>query len=216
MERRIYKITVIFIALLAIHILVLPSTVTLFAGQHVWYQKETIPCQKCHADVAEEFKSPMNHHPPGDVQPIWEACVFCHQVEPLYPGDVNQGEGYHAAALVPCDYCHWEEANAFENDPHKPFVESAENENMMTNGTEACVACHTHVQVEINFTWRTHMTFGYTANADADRNDPSTAGEGLWNTTEDFGAEGIESHYIVNYSAYLNENRTEPYKDNLR
>ncbi|MFP3945790.1 MAG: hypothetical protein ACLFVI_02700, partial [Archaeoglobaceae archaeon] len=210
-------ITVIFIAVLAIHVLVLPSTVTLFAGQHVWYQKEAIPCQKCHADVAEEFKSPLNHHPgPGESYAIWEACVFCHQVEPLYPGDVNQGEGYHAAALVPCDYCHWEEANAFENDPHKPFVESAENEDLMTNGTEACVACHTHVQVEINFTWRTHMTFGYTANADADRSDPWTAGEGLWNATEDFGAEGSESHYIVNRTAYIDKNRTELYKDNLR
>jgi hypothetical protein len=139
---RIEKIALVAFVLLALGILILPSTVTLFAGQHTWYYKEALPCEKCHADIADEFRSASNYHPPGSTYPIWQACVLCHQVEPLYPGDVDFSASKHAATVVPCDYCHWE-ARAFNNDPHYEFVKKAENDNQMPNGTEACVACHT-------------------------------------------------------------------------
>ncbi len=206
MERKIVRIALVLLAVFAIGVLVLPSTMTLFAGQHTWYYKEALPCEKCHADVADEFQSSANYHPPGNTYPIWEACVLCHQVEPLYPGDVSKSAGKHAATVVPCDYCHTPEANAFENDPHLPFVKAAEDDDQMPNGTEACVACHTHAEVKINFTWKKYMTFAFAVDADANRNDPNFEGtdaSGLWYNTTDFGADGEETHFVVDYGAYV-------------
>ncbi|MFW6186333.1 MAG: hypothetical protein ACOC5C_06600 [Halobacteriota archaeon] len=211
MEKKVVRIALVLLAVFAIGILVLPSTMTLFAGQHTWYYKEALPCEKCHADVADEFQSSANYHPPGNTYPVWEACVLCHQVEPLYPGDVSQSEGKHAATVVPCDYCHYPEANAFDNDPHYPFVEAAEDDDQMPNGTEACVACHTHAEVKINFTWKKYMTFAFEVNAEGDRTDANALGgdsaygtsASIWNATDDFGANGTETHYVVDYGAYV-------------
>ncbi len=202
MEKKLVRIALVAMAVLAIGILVLPSTITLFAGQHTWYYKEALPCEKCHADVADEFQSSANYHPPGNTYPVWEACVLCHQVEPLYPGDVSQSAGKHAATVVPCDYCHYPEANAFDNDPHKPFIDAADTSTQMPNATEACVACHTHAEVKINFTWKKYMTFAFEVNENADRDTLANAEE-LWNVTESFGANGTETHYVVDYGAYV-------------
>ncbi|HID42904.1 MAG TPA: hypothetical protein EYP30_03870 [Archaeoglobaceae archaeon] len=210
MKNDIAKFAVVVVAFMALSILVLPSTVTLFAGQHTWYYKEALPCEKCHADVAAEFSSSSNYHPPGAVYPVWEACVLCHQVEPLYPGDVNEGVGKHAATVVACEYCHWQEANAFDNDPHFEFVKTAEQDDLMPNGTEACVACHTHTRIEANFTWMKYMSFGFRVNPEGDRNNPAEAGERLWFATEEFGANGTETHYIWEYAAYSDSNHTFP------
>ncbi|MFP3909158.1 MAG: hypothetical protein ACLFVX_04795, partial [Archaeoglobaceae archaeon] len=113
--------------------------------------------------------------------------------------------------------CHHPEANAFDNDPHYPFVKAAEDDDQMPNGTEACVACHTHASIKINFTWKKYMTFDATANASADRNDV----ENIWIMSE-FGAEGNETHFVVDYGAYLADKSYSagtsglpPYEDNL-
>jgi len=211
MEKKIVRLALVALAILAVGILVLPSTITLFAGQHTWYYKEALPCEKCHADVADEFRSAQNYHPPGNTYPIWEACVLCHQVEPLYPGDVSYEKQKHAATTVACEYCHYPEANAFDNDPHWQFVKSAEADPLLPNGTEACVACHTHAEVHINFTWMKYMTFGFDVNASANRTDPWTAGEYLWKenaTFVPFGAAAEETHLVIDYGAYLYDNST--------
>jgi len=221
MERKIVRLALVALAILAIGILVLPSTITLFAGQHTWYYKEALPCEKCHADVAAEFSAASNYHPPGATYPIWEACVLCHQVEPLYPGDVNYNEGKHAATIVPCDYCHWPEANAFNNDPHLPFVKTAEDDDQMPNGTEACVACHTHVRLDITFQWYKYMTFEFLVNPDADRNESdgwkTSDTSNLWFNMPHyglygFGAQKTETHYVFDYGAYTDIGHTTDYE----
>lgn len=215
MDKKAARLMLLAFSFLALGILVLPSTVTIFAGQHTWYYKEALPCEKCHADIADEKTSPNNYH--TGCYPVWTGCVLCHQVEPLYPGDVSLSEGKHAATVVPCDYCHWPEANAFDNDPHYPFVKAAEGDDQMPNGTESCVACHTHASVKINFTWKKYMAFDATVNASADRNDM----ENLW-TISEFEAQGEETHFVVDYGAYVadrnysvNTSGLPSYEDNL-
>jgi hypothetical protein len=217
MEKKIVRIALVALAILAIGILVLPSTITLFAGQHTWYYKEALPCDKCHADVADEFRSADNYHPPGNTYPIWEACVLCHQVEPLYPGDVSPAADKHAATVVPCEYCHYPEAYAFDNDPHFEFVKTAEGDDQMPNGTEACVACHTHARLDISFDWAKYMTFEFKVDPTADRSDAWIAGEGLWDNIAHggygtgFGYVGSETHYVFEYGAYSNIRHTDAY-----
>jgi len=58
------RIALMAIAVVAIGIFALPSTVSLFNGQHSWYDltdysegHTTVPCEKCHADIADEMDS---------------------------------------------------------------------------------------------------------------------------------------------------------------
>ena len=55
------RILIIAIMLAATGIVILPQTVSLFAGQHYWYNLSgygnDVPCEKCHADVAEEMEA---------------------------------------------------------------------------------------------------------------------------------------------------------------
>ena len=50
---------------------------SLFAGQHVWYDLSgginDVPCEKCHADVAEEMQSDAN----GAHRNL--TCAMCHR-----------------------------------------------------------------------------------------------------------------------------------------
>ena len=130
------KITVIIITLVALGFLVLPSTISLFAGQHVWYSLNSsgedvggqIPCEKCHADVAEEMSQLVAAHTNETGYGRFE-CEYCHRTfwfeesddvnQTIYnkyyftyarvntsPTDVQPGKQAHAASTVPCMYCH--------------------------------------------------------------------------------------------------------------
>ena len=104
------RLVLIMIALFAIGVLVLPSTVSLFAGQHVWYDisggnitDTQIPCEKCHADIYEELRN----------NPIHEEfeCEYCHRAYDITyayddSGNVVPGKEAHAASVISCLVCH--------------------------------------------------------------------------------------------------------------
>jgi len=58
------KVALMVIAVVAIGIFALPSTVSLFSGQHTWYNLNDtgsqVPCEKCHADIDDEMISTDN------------------------------------------------------------------------------------------------------------------------------------------------------------
>jgi hypothetical protein len=109
MERK--RMALLTIVIVAIGIFALPSTMSLFAGQHVWYDlSEGIndaPCEKCHADVAEEMQSEAN----GAHRNL--TCAMCHRT-PFNNYTYASGEGSgstpgkeaHAAAVIECMHCH--------------------------------------------------------------------------------------------------------------
>ncbi len=167
------------IVLLAVGIIALPSTVSLFAGQHDWYNIDAsgnqIPCQKCHADVYEELNKSDFHIRWGNSNKADEDdCRGCHQGNTSITfanGTANSGGDYaHAASKISCYYCHVTNyttvsapyAGGFgygvlANDTgtkaaHGDFVDFADTNGNIFNGPdEACIACHTHVAVKINF-----------------------------------------------------------------
>jgi len=53
------KFTLAIIALIGIGVFALPSTMSLFAGQHSFYNIDAtgnqVPCKKCHGDVQAEL-----------------------------------------------------------------------------------------------------------------------------------------------------------------
>jgi hypothetical protein len=105
------RIALLSIAVVTIGIFALPSTMSLFAGQHVWYDLSAgindVPCGKCHADVAEEMQSGVN----GAHRNV--TCAMCHRT-PFNNYIYGSGEGdgstpgkeAHAAAVIECMACH--------------------------------------------------------------------------------------------------------------
>ena len=189
------KVVLALLIIMAVGVLVLPSTVSLFAGQHYWYDIEAtgnqIPCQKCHADIYEELNQSSYHLDSGTPGVADEDdCRFCHQANTSITyakGDTPYTAGVeaHAASTISCAYCHLDPgisgappaggfglANStfYANDSgayaaHLDFVTSAALDPLLEDSNEACIACHTHVAVKINFTHYKAMEFNVTWNS---------------------------------------------------
>ncbi|NQE45753.1 hypothetical protein C5S31_07015 [ANME-1 cluster archaeon GoMg2] len=124
------KIAFVLIAVIAIGIFALPSTVSLFSGQHSWYDltdystgHTTVPCEKCHADIAAEMETHTGPHAElsGGLY-----CEDCHRVFYDYAGTTQgqapawpkytyalglgagstPGKEAHAVSTVECMDCH--------------------------------------------------------------------------------------------------------------
>ena len=186
MNGRLILGIIVFLAVVAI---VLPPTVSLFLGQHNWYDIDAagnqIPCQKCHADVYEELNnSGSDYHKNWGTPGVADEddCRGCHQANASITyasGDgtsATAGLQAHAASTIACMYCHGDQASGapvaggfglsnLANDTgayaaHKDFVDSAGlNSDILLDENEACIACHTHVAVKINFTHYRAMEF---------------------------------------------------------
>lgn len=121
------KIALVVIAIVAIGIFALPSTVSLFSGQHTWYnlndQGNQVPCEKCHADINDEMISDDNGH----TSLAGPGCD-CHRVNSTQvqkPTGVASGDDSgstpgttsHAAETIACMVCH-EYGNDISGYPH--------------------------------------------------------------------------------------------------
>ena len=116
-------IALLAIAVVAIGIFALPSSVSLFSGQHTWYDvgesvggtpgANNVPCEKCHAEIEEEMLSDDNGAHEG------LTCSMCHRA--YFTGytyalggysvgatvkDPIPGQEAHAASTVECMDCH--------------------------------------------------------------------------------------------------------------
>ena len=120
--RMVFAITAIVFA--GMGIVALPYAVSLLTGQHTWYDLggngSDVPCEKCHADVAEEMGVLTGPHT-GETGFGRMKCEYCHRFPPVQhrnttfesytyasvsSSDVISGKESHAASTVPCMYCH--------------------------------------------------------------------------------------------------------------
>ncbi|MGB2728469.1 MAG: hypothetical protein WBD09_08325 [Halobacteriota archaeon] len=135
------KVVLMAIAVVAVGIFALPGTVSLFSGQHTWYDisgDEKLPCVKCHADIQDEYLktgvhamlggSNSSNYTAGIDKPN-DACYACHRVVYEARGNITYASGYgkyatpgkqaHAASTVACMACH--EFNQSFNASATPF-----------------------------------------------------------------------------------------------
>ncbi|KAF5413252.1 MAG: hypothetical protein C5S38_06915 [Candidatus Methanophagaceae archaeon] len=112
------KIALLAIAVVAIGIFALPSTVSLFSGQHSWYDlggsESDVPCMKCHGDIDDEMRDPLN----GVHRNLSSPTCDCHRVNTsttrLGTGVASSsnstgpipGTTSHAAETIACMVCH--------------------------------------------------------------------------------------------------------------
>jgi len=203
------------VAIVAIGIIAMPSTISLFAGQHTWYNltNDELPCRKCHAEVFYELERSAFHRWNGygwnenaSGNPDNSACYGCHRANKSITyadvgssvTDVTPGKQAHAASTVACMLCHQFNASEDVQDfngtsmpgfaaggfkqpvnanplynytdtdhpggyaAHQQFIESAVNDTTMEDANEACIACHTHIPVKINWTHRYSLEFNCT------------------------------------------------------
>ncbi|MDY6965996.1 MAG: cytochrome c3 family protein, partial [Halobacteriota archaeon] len=222
------------VAVLAIGIFALPSTIAMFGGQHNWYNLapsgNDVPCQKCHADIYEEMNNPGPHNN--------MECWYCHRTGNLTGYTYASGDGTgslpgeeaHAASTVDCMECHYGfdgtpghshptewgsevcqnchgitvalAAGGFgltENAPgaggdntdtgsdaaHMAFVWGANgtNSTLMEGTNEACITCHTHVAIDINWTHAYKMSLDAVQNSTGDWNVGNFRTEGTYNVS---------------------------------
>jgi hypothetical protein len=178
--RMILVTTVIF----TLGMLVLPSTINLLAGGHAFYNLEQgygNKCVKCHADIYEELKTGANHSTvDGETGLSGEECLGCHRanLSITYANSTTNtpGKEAHAATTITCSYCHFNSSNTFGapvaggfglsnlandtgiNASHYSFVVESIEGNLLQNESEACVACHTTINVTINYNMSSEVT----------------------------------------------------------
>ena len=167
------------VAVIAIGIVVLPTTIAMFAGQHNFYDTITnptsaVPCLKCHQDVYDEITTPGS----GAVNAVHAGlssgggCDACHAT--IAPGKEGLTRGvngqFHAAAAPACLDCHGSTGPGLSADTivngtaevHKAFVNQSFTAQFLKGANEACISCHTHIIVNITWTKATTITFNST------------------------------------------------------
>ena len=105
-------------AIISLIIISMPNTISLFGGQHAWYdlfnEGTDVPCQKCHADIISEMKSGVGPHM-NETGFGRMKCAFCHRSVEFSDnttyatgsGDVSiPGHEAHAASTMDCMDCH--------------------------------------------------------------------------------------------------------------
>jgi len=82
------KILILSVAVVAVGLFAMPSTLSLFSGQHTWYDTADIPCKKCHQDIYDELTTQSVYH--GKFEASYgNACARCH----VAAGDYNSTTG---------------------------------------------------------------------------------------------------------------------------
>lgn len=173
-------LALLVITLFTMGLVVLPTTVSLLAGQHSFYEINEgyeSRCIKCHGDIYEELKGGTNHSTHSKVDGSsgfsGKECLGCHRanVSITYAdASSNQiGEEAHAATITQCGNCHFDQNNNFEAPvaggfglsnnqsdtgiyaSHHSFVIQSSEGDLLSNHSESCIACHSECTVEINF-----------------------------------------------------------------
>lgn len=175
------KSILLAVAVLAIGLYIMPSTLSLFSGQHTFVNGSEVSCRKCHEDIYSELNSGASQSPQAPHSSIAN-CRVCHttgeldnviggSADWLTPIKVNISTDpqAHSAITVECVFCH--DLIVAEitgvNESHRPFYNSSKADDpnngtkLLKGGNEACIGCHTHIWV--NITW--NRPVGYNINA---------------------------------------------------
>ncbi|MFQ6071257.1 MAG: hypothetical protein ACE5KT_00950, partial [Methanosarcinales archaeon] len=116
----------------------MPSTLSLFSGQHTFYNGSSVDCKKCHANVYDEIENTVST---AHTNSKLKKCEACHRTGPI------------DADLVPLNSTsngtNGEEIGA-NITANKFFYGNGTNTTVVAHAaiTVECVACHTGVPAE--------------------------------------------------------------------
>lgn len=178
------KILLLSVAVISVGLFAMPSTLSLFAGQHTFDSGSQVSCAKCHQDIYNELSGAVARYGTSTAHKgttLLEACGGCHKtgnISQVPLGKYANGTKYyawynrtnlsgaHAAVTMECVGCHSGVVAELTNssEAHMPYYYNATDANstIMTGANEACVGCHTHTTVKA--TWRRSTGFNMTVN----------------------------------------------------
>ena len=136
------KKIVIVLALIGIITWNLPTSLSLFANTHAFYNI-TAPCYKCHNDVLNQIQDFGYINMLHNTLDSSSGCMSCHIDAPQIRGEVVQ-EDFHASSRPMCLDCHPNTTTIYGNlEAHKDAVNQANNSSRLIGMNEACRMCHT-------------------------------------------------------------------------
>jgi hypothetical protein len=145
---KINNFALIAIALVGIGLFVLPSTLSMFAGQHSWYDPNNngIPCTKCHFLEMEELSTSGGPHSPNYNSILNSSAVYNFTAGAGFNGSTDFWGG--AATNDRCYGCHQVTGSS---NPASPLYDSWANQNDTVHAAVAvlCTDCHPWVVNEL-------------------------------------------------------------------
>jgi hypothetical protein len=189
------KIILLSIAVITTGLFAMPSTLSLFAGQHNFVGPDQIQCKKCHQDIYDAIQQNYFHNNLGNTSLAWNdasntnalgQCVGCHRVSDTYtnvtgipasltgyfnqtPSGLGYGNTHTMVVTLECVQCHTAVPSAFAdiNETHNPYYSEAYNSTTipLKGANEACIGCHTHTVVTLNWTRPTGYDVAITENS---------------------------------------------------
>lgn len=137
-------------------------------------------CDACHIMEHDEFSRTSVH--------MSLQCTNCHNITDFAPDLYS-----HNATTFACIYCHTaQNANQFNNDAHNNFSNASNATNIFTGTNEMCIACHTQIELEVE--WHSHK--GMNINATINQN-------GTWSLGYSIHGDNVSTNY-TNYTDFLN------------
>lgn len=162
MEKR--NLILLGVAVIAIGIFIIPSTMSMFVGQHRWYSVRTASaqydmCQRCHIAEVGEWQANTGAH---NTYKTWVTSAsgadpgcFCHQVNNTNLASfgfntsrmTNFGfEQFNASGSINSSNSTWSSAWRSSSTPHAAV-------------TIACIDCHYNASAQLNNTNEAHGAF---------------------------------------------------------
>nr|CBH37857.1 hypothetical secreted protein [uncultured archaeon] len=175
-------IALLAVAIVAIGIFALPSSVSLFSGQHTWYDigesvggtpgANNVPCEKCHAEIELEMVSGGNGAHEG------LTCSMCHRA---YFTGYTYGRGGYAVGGTPYPPIPGQEAHAAS--------------------TVECMDCHAAYDSAVNHSWQDPEYAGKCGNCHLDGNYGAgclaAGGFGLTPYASDTGTKAAHKKFVL-------------------
>ncbi|MDD5474660.1 MAG: hypothetical protein PHU34_11030 [Candidatus Methanoperedens sp.] len=192
------KIILLSMAVIATGLFAMPTTLSLFAGQHSFVAPDNVTCAKCHQDIYDSIQSSDMHRSVGTAGLAWNdpananalgICVGCHRVSDTYtnvtgipsnslgyfnttPTSLGYGNTHTMVVTLECVQCHDQVPGKFldANETHQPFYLEALNGTTnytipLKGANEACLGCHSHTVVTLNWTRPTGYNVNITENS---------------------------------------------------
>lgn len=169
-------------AIIGIGLFVLPSTLSMFAGQHSWYNpnERGIPCYKCHEMEKYELGAVSGPHSPGystllnssanynasgtgnnGSANFWgdgtvgDRCYGCHQIGNNASGETSfadYNDTIHAAIIIECIDCHPWVHTELTNSSAAHKPFYLSNESTLL-GNSNTICIACHTHVGVNLSW---------------------------------------------------------------
>lgn len=137
------KIMLLAIAVISVGLFAMPTTLSLFSGQHTFYAGEDVKCEKCHQDIYNEMTSTSSGSTAHRTTAL-QACEGCHK---------STVAGF--SGNVPF--------NGTSNLSYTYTLNITSNPNAHAAVTLECIACHQGVPAELAGSQEAHTSFYFNA-----------------------------------------------------